>query len=229
MRKHVHSMYDVKKGGWRKQAKKALASVLAAAMVITGSAVIPPQNATVAEAAADINVGDDSLVLAWDDYSKFFSETLPAGDFSANYSFHNTSAGTLNFQNYAVALSTNVTGTVHDTTTDWYVRADRWSNDTFGVAGTGANPNEIAVNAGVLEYVGGPNWDTFSAMIKDSDVIISVVREGTVITMNHTVVGVNGEKCTWSAIYKEATTDALKLYIGASCIIKNMEDSKKEG
>ena len=214
MRKHVHSMYDVKKGGWRKQAKKALASVLAAAMVITGSAVIPPQNATVAEAAADINVGDDSLVLAWDDYSKFFSETLPAGDFSANYSFHNTSAGTLNFQNYVVALSTNVTGTVHDTTTDWYVRADRWSNDTFGVAGTGANPNEIAVNAGVLEYVGGPNWDTFSAMIKDSDVIISVVREGTVITMNHTVVGVNGEKSTWSAIYKEATTDALKLYIG---------------
>ena len=84
MRKHVHSMYDVKKGGWRKQAKKALASVLAAAMVITGSAVIPPQNATVAEAAADINVGDDSLVLAWDDYSKFFSETLPAGDFSGH-------------------------------------------------------------------------------------------------------------------------------------------------
>lgn len=51
MRKHVHSMFDMKKGGWKKQAKKALASVMAAAMVITGSAVIPPQNATVAEAA----------------------------------------------------------------------------------------------------------------------------------------------------------------------------------
>lgn len=216
MRKQVHNMYEdgslvqsIKKGGWKKQAKKVIASVMAAAMVITGSAVVSPQGGAVVEAAGtDINVGNDDLILAWNDLASFYSEELPAGDFTKEYSFHNTSKGEMFWHNFAVALSTTLDSDEYVGTNIWYLRADRWSNDVFGVA------NDAAIESGALEYVGGPNFETFAGIIKDSNVNVSVKREGTSITIEQTVANVDGESFTWSAIYKGASTDALKLYLG---------------
>ena len=191
------------RGGFRKTGKKVLASVLAAAMVLT-SGVIVPQNSTVAEAADGIYVGTDNgdgtYTLDWWNYANFYGQETSAGDFSLSFSFHNDSAGANNYQNYAVAVTTDLSATAQ-AATDWYLRCDAFNNSTF-------------TDSTVTYDYGNINWDTFASILKDANVGVSVVRSGTTITISHSVANAAGDTITWSATATNCPTDAVKVWLG---------------
>lgn len=182
MRKHVHSMYDVKKGGWKKQAKKALASVLAAAMIITGSAVIPPQNATVAEAADPIEIvgAEDKSTAFWGAHSQ--GHALEDGKV-VTIEFDNF-GGTANWNNYDMVftndgVSSKVLG-VDGHAEYAVVRADSWG---WG-GGDGFSSNGTA-----LVYTSTcPNWDVFKEIMADAHVTLKVARSGALVKVTANIV-----------------------------------------
>ena len=183
MRKHVHSTYGMKKGGWKKQAKKALASVLAAAMVITGSAVIPPQNATVAEAADVIQtIGAEDLSTAfWGAHGKGYAveEGTPL-----TIEFDNYSKAVENWQNF-VMVFTNDGESSKAIGTDCHaeyavVRADNWG---WG----GGNGNSSNGTAYVFEST-CPDWETFKSIMKDAHVALTVERNGATVKATANIV-----------------------------------------
>lgn len=173
MRKHVHSMYDVKKGGWRKQAKKALASVLAAAMVITGSAVIPPQNATVAEAAAAIATVNDG---GWFEYAKGYSNMMPAGDWKIRLSYH-LEVGAGDWDGFWLCLTPDVTRNEDPSGLDLSLRCDGWDNHKF----TGCEVDTSGTSGG--------DWKDYRT---SADITSTVERVGSTITINNTWVNATG-------------------------------------
>lgn len=211
MRKNCKQTYEPKglmqilsKGGWQKKVKKATAALLAAAMVLT-SGVVLPQNAKTAE-AADITIGTDNgdgtYTLDWWNYSTFHGTEMPAGDFSISYSFHNASAGASNYQNFAIALCTDLNrGNQLAEGADWYMRADAFNNGTF----TGST---VAFDYGNI------NWDTFKEILKDSNVSASVTRLGTTITIACVATNSANEEVHWGASATNCPTDAVKVYLG---------------
>lgn len=177
MRKHVHSMYDVKKGGWRKQAKKALASVLAAAMVITGSAVIPPQNATVAEAADPIEtVGAADRTTGW---WGAHSQGIKVEDGTSKTVELDNYGGSGIFNNY-VLVFTNDGLSAGDASHKEYavVRSDDWG---WSVAG---GDNKSMSGDPIIYSHTYSDEAAYLEIMKDAHVTINVKREGANITIS---------------------------------------------
>lgn len=160
---------------------------------------------TVTDAIAVI--GSGSFDLAWNDYDKFYNSAAPSNDFTVTYKFHNSSAGELNWSNYAVVLKDEA-GNV------WHQRADCWA--------LSQDVDAAIFGKGAPVYSGVPtDWDAFRAAIKDSDVTVTVVREGTTITIYNQIEGANGDKISWSASATDCTTDAITVMLGGEgCMLK---------
>lgn len=203
-------MQALKKGGWKRRAKKAIASVMAVAMVVTSGAVVP-QNATVAEAAT--NVGASDSLLGWGAYSNFYDAGTVSGDFSASYSFHAYTTGTDNWVGPQIGLTTNLSATGvcgESDGTDLYVRPDVYADRVF----TGATQSS--------DYGTVGDWTEFNTLKTDSDVTIDVLREGTTITVSMTFEK-DGDSRSWVLTVTNCPTDDLKIFVGGnSCYLENL-------
>lgn len=145
---------------------------------------------------------DGSYTMAWNDYTNFYRQEV-SGDFEVTFQFHNSSAGKTNYENYAVALSTNLSATAQSAT-DWYMRADRFDNSTFSGSSVTYADN----------IVWGDDFKDYQDLIKDSDVTVTVSRTGSTITITNSVQGANGKSYSSTATATNCPTDDLVVFLG---------------
>jgi len=177
-------------------------------------AMVPPVDTNTDGVIDTIGSGTyDDITLT--DYDKFHAAAAPTNDFTVTYNFHNTSAGTTNWYNYAVVLQNSEGKT-------WTQRADWWSE--------GQAENAAVFGKGVPTYSDIYFADYYGDTIKDADVTVTVVRSGTTITIYHSVNGANGKSYSYSATATDCPTDDIKVMLGGwNCKIKlTGEDVKNE-
>lgn len=195
MRKQVHNMYEdgslvqsIKKGGWKKQAKKVIASVMVAAMVITGSAVVSPQNTKVAEAADPLEIvgAEDMSTLWWGAHSQGYA--VEEGKI-LNIEFDNFGSNNAIWNNY-VLVFTDVSAPIVDG--DGHkeyaiVRADNY--------GWGPNLNQSSNGTDIIYTSTWADEVIFKEIMANAHVSLAVERVGAVVKVYaHIVSNVDAEK-----------------------------------
>ncbi|MCX4327977.1 MAG: YDG domain-containing protein [Lachnospiraceae bacterium] len=143
-------------------------------------------------------VGNDSYNLEWYDYTKFYG-TEVTGDFQIKYNFHNSSQGTDVWQNYAVALTTDLAST-KQAATDWYVRADNWSNSNFADT--------------TPEYSDTYGSESLQKILKEADIDLTVTRIDKNITIKAVITCSDRKTYVRTATAEGCPTDDMKVYLG---------------
>ena len=131
-------------------------------------------------------VGSDAYDLVWFEYDTFLKDTFETADFEVEYVFHNISKNENPWENWGVCLS--------DGSSDWYLRADAYSNVTLLGATVGYN----VTNA------------DYNSIYQDKDVTLKIRRTGTSI---HAYVYVDGQY-VFSAVSSNSPTGTMYVRLG---------------
>ncbi|MCR5106055.1 MAG: leucine-rich repeat protein [Eubacterium sp.] len=153
----------------------------------------------------------DSYNLDWYNYGNFHKTETPEGDFTLTYKFHNQSAGTDNYKNYAIAVTTDLAATgmpaAEASEKHWYLRSDAYTNY-----------DNKAFGSITPSYSNSINWDEFLGTTKDSEVTAEIKRTGTTLSIKAEVVGKNGKTYYTQAVVNDAPIDAMNIFLGGeSC------------
>lgn len=146
-----------------------------------------------------LTVGSPDYSLVWNAYDQFHQVQV-SGEFEVEFVFENFTEAVENWHNWALYMT--------DETSNWYLRADAWSNETF----TGAT----------VDYQYNWNWDTeFKQVFANKEVRVLISRVGT--TINVTAF-VEGEQ-VYAVSSKNSTEEGLTIYLGGEAVYLDVKKS----
>lgn len=146
------------------------------------------------------NADGTPAALAWNDYSRFFG-LKGTEDFTINWKFtnHNPGDSASNWQNYAVAVTENLTSTAW-ASEDWYLRADYYSNSTF--------------SGSTVTYASDWDWDDFISVLNGAEIDAALSRKGTTMTFSAVIADSDGNTYHYTATAENATLSDVMVYLG---------------
>lgn len=151
--------------------------------------------------------------MAWNDLSNFFG-LKATGDFTINWKFKNYNSLNYNWENYAIAVTTDLDKTTasYMENKDWYLRSDYACNDTF--------------EGSTVTFSSDWSWDNFVTMLNGAEIEASLSRTGGTMVFSAVINGSDDGTYHYTATVNNAPLDEVMVYLGGEdCYLEISEYS----